>query len=170
MHLLFVPALWLPERGRACGACNVLRVFTYESAFDELLNEIGIQKCVEVYRSHMFDIKLYPGVIEMIEELKSRDIRIGIITDGRPEGQRNKMAALGLDIGNVIITDELGGIQFRKLYDIGFRIMVTRWRISLEKIVYVGDNLAKDFKASQQLGMKSVYFENADGMYLKCLM
>jgi FMN phosphatase YigB (HAD superfamily) len=60
----------------------------------------------------------------MIEELKRKGIKVGIITDGRPEGQRNKLEALGLDVDDVIITDELGGIQFRKPCDIAFRIMI----------------------------------------------
>lgn len=32
-------------------------------------------------------------------------------------------------------------------------------------IVYVGDNPAKDFQAPQQLGMRSIYFNNSDGLY-----
>lgn len=42
--------------------------------------------------------------------------------NGRPERQRNKIVALGLDrlINDAIITDELGGVQFRKPCDIAF--------------------------------------------------
>lgn len=29
----------------------------------------------------------------------------------------------------------------------------------------VGDNLTKDFQAPQQLGMKSIFFKNPDGLY-----
>ena len=101
----------------------------------------------------------------MISVLKDRGIKVGIITDGRPEGQRNKLEALGLDVDDVIITDELGGIQFRKPCDIAFRIMITRWRLNPADVVYVGDNLVKDFQAPQQLGMKSIWFRNADGLY-----
>ena len=138
-------------------------------AIDELLKELGLEnekaKVLEVYRSHKPDIHPYHGVVEMIEELKTKGIKVGIITDGRPEGQRNKLDALGLDVDDVIITDELGGIQFRKPCDIAFRIMTTRWRLNPADIVYVGDNPAKDFQAPQQLGMRSVYFSNQDGLY-----
>ena len=95
-------------------------------AIDELLKELGRQnekaEALEAYRSHKPDIHLYPGVAEMIEELKARGIKIGLITDGRPEGQRNKLEALGLDVDDVIVTDELGGVQFRKPCDIAFRL------------------------------------------------
>ena len=136
---------------------------------DELLKELGREgekdTALSVYRSHKPDIHLYPGVVETIETLKARGIKVGIITDGRPEGQRNKLEALGLNLDDVIITDELGGIQFRKPCDIPFRIMMTRWRLNPAEVVYVGDNLGKDFQAPQQLGMKSLWFRNADGLY-----
>lgn len=138
-------------------------------AIDELLKELCREsekaEVLKVYRSHKPDIHLYPGVVEMIEELKAKRIKVGIITDGRPEGQRNKLEALGLDVDDVIVTDELGGIQFRKPCDIAFRILITRWRLNPADIVYVGDNPAKDFRAPQQLGMKSLWFKNADGIY-----
>lgn len=138
-------------------------------AIDELLNELKREnektEVLEVYRSHKPDIQLYPGVIEMIEELRTKRIKVGIITDGRPEGQRNKIEALGLNVDDVIITDELGGVQFRKPCDIAFRIMQTKWRLNPADIVYVGDNPVKDIQAPQQLGMRSLWFKNKDGLY-----
>ena len=116
----------------------------------------------------MPEIQPYQGVTKLIDDLKAQGLRVGIITDGRPEGQRNKLRALGLEdkVEDIIITDELGGIQFRKPCDIAFRIMLTRWRLNPADVVYVGDNLAKDFQAPQQLGMKSIWLNNPDGLYV----
>ena len=140
-------------------------------AIDELLKAIGRENekesVVNVYRNHKPDIRLYSGVSEMINELKARGIKVGIITDGRPKGQKNKLMALGLEKEEIIITDELGGVQFRKPCDIAFRILMTKWRMNPCDIVYVGDNLTKDFQAPQQLGMKCVWFRNADGLYYR---
>ena len=144
-----------------------------KNAIDELLEESGQPdrktECLEVYRNHMPDISLYDGVDGCIRELKNAGIKIGIITDGRVNGQKNKLAALGLAeiVDDIIITDELGGEQFRKPNDIAFRIMQNRWRIPFEEMAYVGDNLMKDFQAPRQLGMKSIYFENPDGLYYR---
>lgn len=140
-------------------------------AIDEYLaedNKTDLKdKCLEIYRNQMPDITLYDGVSELINELKAKGIKIGIITDGRVEGQKNKIKSLGLDelIDDIIITDELGGVQFRKPNDISFRIMQCRWKLPFEQIVYVGDNPSKDFKAPNQLGMRSVWFDNKDGLY-----
>lgn len=138
-------------------------------ALDELLKDLCREsdkdEVLKVYRNHMPEIHLYSGVSELISKLRTKGIKVGIITDGRPEGQRNKINALGLDVDSIIITDELGGIQFRKPCDIAFRIMYTQWRVNPADVIYVGDNIAKDFQAPQQLGMKSVWFKNPDGLY-----
>ena len=82
-------------------------------------------------------------------------------------GQKKKIQALALDrlVEDIIITDELGGVQFRKPCDIAFRIIQRRWKIPFEQMVYVGDNMKKDFKAPEQLGMESIWFRNKDGLY-----
>ena len=74
---------------------------------------------------------------------------------------------MGLDklIDYSIITDELSGTRFRKPCDIAFRIMQRRWGLPFEQMVYVGDNAGKDFQALKQLGMRSVFFRNIDGIY-----
>ena len=144
-----------------------------KNAIDELLEEFGQSErkaeCLEIYRNQIPDISLYDGVDDCIRELKDAGIKVGIITDGRVNGQKNKLAALGLAeiVDDIIITDELGGEQFRKPNDIAFRIMQNRWRIPFEEMAYVGDNVMKDFQAPRQLGMKSIYFENPDGLYYK---
>lgn len=142
-------------------------------AIDELLKELGCidrkAECIKIYREHLPEITLYDGVTDMINKLKGEGIKVGIITDGRVLGQKNKIKALGLEnlVDDIIITDELGGIQFRKPCDIAFRIMQHRWRIPFEQIVYVGDNLSKDFQAPKQLGMQRVWFRNKDGLYVQ---
>lgn len=156
------------------------RLWTYfengKPAIDELLNELGCmgrkEECLEAYREQIPEITLYDGVVDLILELKSKGIKVGIITDGRVSGQKRKLQALGLDklINDIIITDELGGTQFRKPCDIAFRIMQCRWGIPFEQIIYVGDNPTKDFQACRQLGMRWTYFRNENGLYSNTLI
>ena len=140
-------------------------------AIDELLNHLNRTNekeiVLNIYRNHIPNIHLYDGVIEILRKYRDEGKKIGLITDGRPEGQRNKIHALGLErlVDDIIITDELGGTQFRKPCDIAFRIMQNRWRLSASEVVCVGDNPAKDFQPARQLGMKSIWYKNADGLY-----
>jgi len=145
----------------------------HKPAIDAVLVQEGItdtvlkEKCLEVYRLHTPDIHLYPGVKQMLEKLRASGIRLGIITDGRPEGQRKKMDALGLRelVDQIIITDELGSTEYRKPHTKAFCLMAELLSIPFEQMCYVGDNPAKDFTAPELLGMKAIYFKNKDGLY-----
>lgn len=140
-------------------------------AIDHVLEQAGLQdrkaQCVSAYRQHKPDIRLYDGVKELLAAIRQRGIKIGIITDGRPEGQRAKLEALGLYdlVDSVLITDELGGPQFRKPNDIAFRIMQGRFGVPYGRMLYVGDNPEKDFMAPASLGMQWICFRNPDGLY-----
>ena len=141
--------------------------------FDTVLSNLGIlnqdnkMKCLQIYREHFPKITLYNGVKELIQEIRERGMKVGILTDGRPNGQRNKISALGLQefVDEIIVTDEIGGEQFRKPNDIAFRIMQRKMGIPFENMVYVGDNVNKDFIAPQQLGMRTILFKNPNGLY-----
>lgn len=131
------------------------------------------EKCLRIYRYQQPDIRLYDGVTDLLTELRREGLKLGLLTDGRVEGQWAKIDALGLRdlFDEIIVTDEQAGhgdvMKFRKPNSICFKIMERRLDVPVEKMAYVGDNLRKDFQAPQVLGMKCVYFRNEDGLYLK---
>ncbi|MBQ8291220.1 MAG: HAD-IA family hydrolase [Clostridia bacterium] len=144
-----------------------------QKAIDTVLENEGIYtienvvRCVEIYRFQAPEIDLYEGVREMLLRIKASGKKLGMITDGRSEGQRAKIEALRLAplFDEIIVTDELGGIEFRKPCEKAFILLAERLGVSLENSVYIGDNPNKDFIAPEKLGMKSVWFQNADGIY-----
>ncbi len=143
-----------------------------KSAIDELLLSEGIygdelkQKCLEVYRHHQPNIRLHDGVAEMLMKLRKQSFSLGIVTDGRPEGQRAKIKALDLEryVDHIIVTDELGGVEYRKPNEKAFILMKEQFGVEYSEMCYIGDNCAKDFIAPQNLGMKYIWFNNADGI------
>ena len=150
-----------------------------KNAIDELLISEGLysekmkEKCLEAYRSHAPKIHLYGGVHELLLALRQEGYMLGIITDGRPDGQRAKIRALGLEplLDEIIVTDELGGAEYRKPCDKAFRLMREKisallgGEIAFGETCYVGDNTSKDFIAPDSLGMRSVWFDNPEGIY-----
>lgn len=144
-----------------------------KSAFDEVLKNEGIyteelkQKCLEIYRNQYPEISFYNGVADMLVKIRERGYKIGIITDGRPNGQRAKIKALELDnyVDYIIVTDELGGISYRKPNEKAFCIIREKFDLKFEEMCYVGDNIMKDFIAPEKLGMKTIWFKNRDGIY-----
>lgn len=137
-------------------------------AFDAVLPERK-EQALAIYRNHKPNIELYPDVRDMLLHIRMSGRKLGIITDGRPEGQRAKIEALNLTelVDEIIITDELGGVAFRKPCDKAFRMMQNKFVVSFEEMVYIGDNTKKDFIAPEQLGMRSLWFRNPDGMYTR---
>lgn len=143
-------------------------------AIDELLKMENIQseevkqKCLHAYRFQIPDIHLYDGVCEMLKEFKKNGLKLGIITDGRPEGQRAKIQVLDLEnmVDEIIVTDEFGGPEFRKPNPIAFQIMKEKLGVEYEEMCYVGDNIKKDFISPENLGMRCIWFKNEEGLYI----
>ncbi len=144
-----------------------------KNAIDELLRSENIysdelkMKCLNEYRYHKPDIHLYDGVSDLLVKFRDSEYKLGIITDGRPEGQRAKIKSLQLEqyIDHIIVTDELGGVEFRKPNPAAFVQMRDKLNISFDKMCYIGDNIKKDFIAPVSLGMKAIHFLNKDGLY-----
>ena len=136
-------------------------------ADEKLLTDDNLKSCLNTYRYHIPSIELYEGIEDMLSRIRKSGKRIGVITDGRPEGQRAKIKSLGLEIlvDEIIVTDELGGIEYRKPNEKAFVLMREKMEVPYGKMVYVGDNITKDFIAPQNLGMKSIWFRNEDGLY-----
>lgn len=139
-----------------------------QPAIDVVLEKYGLldkkEEALKIYRNQMPDIRLYDGVLDMINRIKEKK-RIGIITDGRPEGQRAKIEALKLEGIKCIITDEIGGVETRKPNPKAFEMMQEYFKVPFDKMVYIGDNIKKDFIAPEKLKMKSIWVRNPDGLY-----
>lgn len=145
-----------------------------KNAIDMLLLDNGIYTeelrtaCISAYRYQTNpDIHLYDGVIDILESLRNTGHFIGIITDGRPEGQRSKIKALQLEkyVDAIIVTDELGGIQFRKPNLAAFIKMRESSNTDYSQMCYIGDNIEKDFIAPDKLGITAILYINYDGLY-----
>lgn len=110
-------------------------------------NDKQCKRCIEVYRKHMPDIHLSEDVKDTLKTLKQRGYKLGIITDGRPEGQRNKIKALGLNniMDYIIVTDELGSTEYRKPNPKAFELMKDKLGVEFNEMCYIGDNPQKDF-------------------------
>ncbi len=105
------------------------------------------KRCIEIYRNHFPDIRLDKSTEEVLLNLKKNGYKLGVITDGRPVGQRNKIKALALDkiMDCIIVTDELGGEEFRKPNPKAFELMREKLNVEFYEMMYVGDNPKKDF-------------------------
>ena len=112
---------------------------------------------VNEYRGHFPDVQYYDDVMQCLNELKVLGIKIGIITDGYAQAQRQKLKAVEADMyfDEIIVTDELGR-DYWKPHPKAFEIIKERFGVSFDEMIYVGDNPGKDFYISTIYPIKTV--------------
>lgn len=132
-------------------------------------SEEECRECIEIYRNHFPNISLSEETENTLIALKNNGVKLGIITDGRPTGQRNKIKALGLSefMDYIIVTDELGGEEFRKPHPKAFELMRENLGVEFNEMMYVGDNPKKDFYIGKIYPILTVRLIS-DGLFANC--
>lgn len=158
---------------------------SYANAFNRLFDTYGVsyteaelQELILAYRNHPADLKFYPDVYPALKWLKDRGILTGIISDGDPGRQRNKIrsAIAGLPdeekrrsdkdwFDEVILNDEFGGASYRKPNPHGFEVMAERLGVEPCEMIYIGDNPAKDFHIVADLPVRTARIIRENGIY-----
>ena len=85
---------------------------TYSRAFNRLFDsyeetytEEELRELIRAYREHPADTRFYPDVPETLMALKEKGILMGIISDGDPDRQRNKIRTA---VANMMALKEAG--------------------------------------------------------------
>lgn len=120
-------------------------------------NSDDIKELVKIYRNHNPNIDFYDDVLDVFHDLRKLGIRLGIITDGYKETQLKKIEALGLDelVDKIIVTDELGR-EYWKPHPKSYQMMKEHFNVKYSEMIYIGDNVLKDFVSPEKLGMESI--------------
>ncbi len=142
--------------------------YVYNRVLDKnnvLYSKQEIMNLVEIYRNHTPQIRLSKKVIKVLEELRSKGYKIGVITDGYKESQRKKIEALNLEkhVDKIIVTDELGK-EYWKPHPRPFELMREKLDVCFHEMVYIGDNPQKDFYINKIYPIKTIRFYSS-GIY-----
>lgn len=138
--------------------------------FDVLVQKLDlpheeVSSLIEIYRKHKPTISLCPDAEVILRELKGK-LKLGLITDGWQETQRNKISALNLEpyLDIVIINDTLDR-EYWKPSKKSFQVMLHRLGAQASEAVYVGDNPVKDFIGAKDLGILTIRVRRGGGEY-----
>ena len=131
---------------------------------DEDINNI-----VEIYRNAAPQISLYEDAEHFLKYCRGK-CKLGLITDGIFYVQWNKIRMLDLEkyFDSIIVTDDHGK-DFWKPSTKPYIKMSAELGVSLDSMVYIGDNPQKDFCGARQLGINTVRVirETGDHMRLR---
>lgn len=125
-----------------------------------------IKELIVSYRHHLPNISLYQDAKFILNELSEKSLKLGVITDGYQVTQRNKLLSLGIDayFDAIIVTDELGR-EFWKPHARPYELIKEQLGVEFNEIIYIGDNVSKDFITAKKLGMYTVQVEREEGIY-----
>ena len=101
----------------------------------------------------------------MLQELKDKGLKLGIITNGKSKTQRSKIKLLGFEeiFDEIIVSEEVGA---EKPDTKPFEIMSERLGIAPENLIYVGDFPVNDIEASRKAGYTPVWVRTTGNWYL----
>jgi len=134
--------------------------------FDTLVAELGLDDtdgalaaaCVLTYRSHEVRLEPFPGVIALLDGLRGRGVRTGVVSDGYGAVQARKLAGLDAVAGRldvVVLTDDLGP-GHGKPSPTAFRVACRLLEVDPSATIYVGNDPRKDFIGARAAGLRTI--------------
>ncbi|WP_394172290.1 HAD family hydrolase [Thalassotalea litorea] len=131
---------------------NKSDIFEYVIAQHKLPKSLK-EHLVLAYRYHTPNIQLHEGVIYTLEHLKSKNVPVYLITDGRGLTQRLKIVSLGIEkfFDYIFISEEVGAAKPEPDSFLAIQKIHPN-----KSIVYVADNPKKDFIVPKQLGWGAI--------------
>lgn len=126
-----------------------------------------IKELIVSYRHHLPNISLYEDAKFILNELSEKSLKLGVITDGYQVTQRNKLLSLDIDsyFDAIIVTDELGR-EFWKPHARSYELIKEQLGVEFNEMIYIGDNVSKDFVTAKKLGMKTIHIKRDEGVYI----
>lgn len=130
----------------------------YQQLVDEFtIADITWEKLLEDYmREFKNNCIPFPNLIKMLEELKSKDLILGMITNGYGQFQMDNIKALEIDkyFDTILISE---WESMKKPNPQIFLRALEKLNVSPKESVFIGDHPENDVKAAQNVGMKGIW-------------
>jgi putative hydrolase of the HAD superfamily len=98
----------------------------------------------------------FPNLLSMLEELRSNNLILGMITNGHGDFQKWSIHSLGIgSYFDKILISELEGIK--KPDPQIFKRALEQLNVSSNESIFVGDHPENDVKAARNIGMKGIW-------------
>ncbi|MDX1806881.1 MAG: HAD family hydrolase [Paenisporosarcina sp.] len=136
-----------------------------EKVYDQIVKENNWStdlkdSLFEDYMNHFHEYCVaFRGLHETLEELRRQKYLIGMITNGRYDGQQASLKALGIDsFFHVVLISESEGIS--KPNPLIFLRALSELQVEPQEAVYVGDHPINDIEAAKKVGLLTIWKSN----------
>lgn len=127
----------------------------WESHFLKALQieDLQIIKKANLHWMDVGDIKLYPDVIPTLTQLRRRGVKTGIVSDAYQKEIQQVLKMVDLDEAYFDIIVGPDTAQKPKPDPEAFTYAAKKLGINPEEIIFVGNDLERDYKAAEKAGM-----------------
>lgn len=142
--------------------------------FADCLRRAGFAGSVNEDREELFKlycslrtmVRPYPDATPLLKRLKKMNLKLGILTNGVIEAQKNKVRSLGLEpyFDKLVFARQCGRSR-EKPYALPFKNICRQLKVSGKDTVFVGDNPLIDFKGAKLIGGVTIRIKR--GLYRK---
>jgi putative hydrolase of the HAD superfamily len=124
-------------------------------------DDAALDRLFEGYlRSYRASWRLFPGSASLLRELRAGGYRLGLLTNGTEEQQRDKLARTGLGsaFDAVCVSERIG---FQKPDARAFLTLADELDVDAADCLFVGDDADRDIAGARAVGMRAVLVDHS---------
>ncbi len=99
----------------------------------------------------------FPGVVDLLSELRERDIKTGILTRNCRAASRQAIENLSLSIDSIVTREDAPA----KPSPVGLQRLLNQWSLGNHEMLFVGD-FRFDIECGKNAGVSTALFTNGD--------
>ena len=133
-----------------------------DKVYQQLVNEFGISDITweDLLQDYLSQFKnnciSFPNLNSMLDELRTNNFVLGLITNGKGQFQMDNIKAMGIEeYFDIILISEWEGIK--KPDPQIFMRALNQLNVTSNESLFVGDHPDNDIKAAQNVGMKGIW-------------
>jgi putative hydrolase of the HAD superfamily len=109
-------------------------------------------------RAYRASWRAFPESVSLQQELRGREYRLGLLTNGAEEQQLDKLARTGLDatFDAICVSERIG---FQKPDERAFLTLAYELGVDASDCLFVGDNAAHDIAGARSAGMHGLLID-----------
>lgn len=136
--------------------------------FNDLLSEFNLDPALlkdvlVLFSTVKPNLSLYPRVEKLLQSLKDQNIKLGLLTNGNVETQRNKVSLLKIEkYFDAILYARTLGVCYEKPNPKAFSAVLSALHTKPEEAIYIGDNPHTDFLGAKKLGIKTIRLQTGE--------
>ncbi|KAJ5851599.1 uncharacterized protein N7529_010984 [Penicillium soppii] len=131
-----------------------------------LVDTLLLDSLLEIYRNSLREnLALKEGALQLLQTLQHLGKKVIVITEGPTDAQEWTVQELGIRpyVDILVTTNDIGKSKVDGL----FGVVLKKYNIAVDDIIYFGDNKIRDVQAARAEGILAVLYDAKEGFHLE---